>query len=298
MSAQLAIVSKDRTAAERQRRYRQRRKVQKPGVTVTPAVATPTVTVLRPKRYGVVPVALLCAALAVAAVSGSFSIIGLTAVFTGAFWPIVGMGIALETAKLAAVAWLGRRYAASRIVKAATVTLVGALIALNAVGSYGFLAKAHLDHAVAREAQVTDHKARIEARKELAASSLADIDRRVAQIDAAVDEATRRGHTTSALALVARASDRRNQLVADRARAASALASIEVEKAGVESERSRLAADSGPVRYLSKLIGIDQDTATRWFVLFVALLLDPLALVLLLAATASPNEETITTGAV
>jgi hypothetical protein len=46
MSAQLAVVPKDRTAAERQRRYRQRRKVQKPGVAVTPAVATPTVTCL------------------------------------------------------------------------------------------------------------------------------------------------------------------------------------------------------------------------------------------------------------
>ena len=115
MSAQLAIVPKDRTAAERQRRYRQRRKVQKPSVTVTPAVAIPTVTALQPKRYGFVPFALLCAALAVAAVSGSFSIIGLTAVFTGAFWPIVGMGIALETAKLSAVAWLGRRYAAPRV---------------------------------------------------------------------------------------------------------------------------------------------------------------------------------------
>jgi hypothetical protein len=218
-------------------------------------------------------------------------------VFTGAFWPIVGMGIALETAKLAAVAWLGRRYAASRIVKTAIVTLVGALMVLSAVGSYGFLAKAHLDQAVAREAQVTDHTARIEARKKLAAASVADIDRRIAQIDATVDEATRRGRTTSAMVLVAHEADRRNELIAERARAASVLASIEVEKAGIENERDGLAAESGPVRYLSKLIGVDQDTATRWFVLFVALLLDPLALVLLLAATARPNKEAIITGA-
>jgi hypothetical protein len=289
MSAQLAIVSKDRTAAERQRRYRQRRKVQKPGAPVTPAIPTPTVTALQPKRYGVVPYVLLCAALAVAAVSGSFSIVGLTAVFTGAFWPIVAMGIALETAKLAAVAWLGRRYAASRIVKGAIVTLVLALIALNAIGSYGFLAKAHLSHAVAGEAQLTDHQAQIEAREELAAANVADIDRRIAQIDAAVDQATRRGRTTSAMGLVAREANRRNNLVADRDRAASALASIEIEKAGIGNERNELAADSGPVRYLSKLIGIDQETATSWFVLFVALLLDPLALVLLLAATARPD---------
>jgi hypothetical protein len=130
--------------------------------------------------------------------------------------------------------------------------------------------QAHLDHAVASEAQVTEHKARIEARRDLAVANLADIDRRITQIDVAVDGATRRGRTTSAMALVAREADRRNELVADRARAASTLASIEVEKAGIENERNGLAADSGPVRYLSKLIGIDQDTATRWFVLFVS----------------------------
>jgi len=92
MNPQLELVSKDRTAAERQRRYRQRGKLKKPDIAV---VTIPSVTALLPKRYGVVPFILLCAALAVAAVSGSFSVIGLTAVFTGAFWPIFGMGVAL-----------------------------------------------------------------------------------------------------------------------------------------------------------------------------------------------------------
>jgi hypothetical protein len=287
---ELSGVAKDRTAAERQRRYRQR---HRKNLTVTAAVTGTIATALQPKRYGFVPFVLLCAALAVAAVSGSFSVIGLTAVFTGAFWPILCMGVALEAAKLSAVAWLGRRYAASRIVKGAIVTLVGALMVLNVIGSYGFLAKAHLDHAVAGEAQVTDHNARIDARKELAVATVADIDRRIAQIDSAIDEATRRGHTTSAMALLAREADRRKALVADRARAASALASIEVEKAGIENERNGLTADSGPVRYLSKLIGLDQDAATSWFILFVALLLDPLALVLLLTASARPQSPVV-----
>jgi len=42
----------------------------------------------------------------------------------------------------------------------------------------------------------------------------------------------------------------------------------------------------------------DQDAVTSWFVLFVALLLDPLAIVLLLAATAQPNMETTIAGVV
>jgi hypothetical protein len=69
------------------------------------------------------------------------------------------------------------------------------------------------------------------------------------------------------------------------ARAASALARVEIESAGVESERMERAADFGPVEYLSKLLGIDRQTAMRWFIVLVACLLDPAAVMLLVAAT-------------
>jgi hypothetical protein len=39
--------------------------------------------------------------------------------------------------------------------------------------------------------------------------------------------------------------------------------------------------------YLAKLLGADRETALRWFVLVVALLLDPAAVLLLLAATSA-----------
>jgi hypothetical protein len=289
MGAKLAIVAKDRTAAERQRRHRQRRRAQGLAVTVTHPVTVSPVTTSH--RYGSVSLPLLCAALAIAAVSGSFSIVGLTAVFTGAVWPVTGMGVALEAAKLTAVAWLGRRYSASRWLRGAVVTLVLMLMALNIVGAYGFLSKAHIDHAVAVEADIADHKARVVARREVAMATVADLDRRIAQIDSAVDAATRRGRTASAMALAEHQTGRRNELVADRERAANTLASIEVENARTENELGELAAESGPIRYLSMLIGIDQDTATRWFVLVVAVLLDPLALVLLLAASVARDHR-------
>jgi hypothetical protein len=38
------------------------------------------------------------------------------------------------------------------------------------------------------------------------------------------------------------------------------------------------------VRYLATLIGADNETVLRWFILVVALLLDPAAVLLLLAA--------------
>jgi hypothetical protein len=278
--AELTVVPKpkDRTGAIRQKRFRQRRKLKKPEAVITPAV-----TPLRSDR-SIVPVILLCAALGVATVSAGFSIVGLVAIFTASFWPIIGMGVALETAKLSAVAWLARRYAAPRVLKVAVTALVVTLMGLNAIGCYGYLARAHIAHAIAGEAKVASHQAQIDARKEVAAANVADLDRRIGQIDSAVAEATRRGRSSSAMALAERQTARRNDLVADRARAASALASIEVESVGVANERSDHAADFGPVEYLSKLVGVEPESVMRWFVFCVACLLDPLALTLLLAA--------------
>ncbi|WP_316159466.1 hypothetical protein [Bradyrhizobium sp. SZCCHNRI3042] len=51
-----------------------------------------------------VKLASLIVALALACVSAAFSIDGLTAIFAGAFWPVIMMGIVLEAGKLVAAA--------------------------------------------------------------------------------------------------------------------------------------------------------------------------------------------------
>ena len=49
-------------------------------------------------------------ALALACVSAAFSIDGLTAIFAGAFWPVITMGTTLEAGKLVAAAWLAENW--------------------------------------------------------------------------------------------------------------------------------------------------------------------------------------------
>jgi hypothetical protein len=55
----------------------------------------------------------------------------------------------------------------------------------------------------------------------------------------------------------------------------------------IEGERQTVEADLGPVRYPATLIGADDDAVLRYFILEVALLLDPTAVLLLLAATSA-----------
>jgi hypothetical protein len=229
------------------------------------------------------------AAIALATVSAGFSITGLTSIFTGAFWPVIAMGVALELGKLSAVACLGRQ-GGSRALRGALVVLVAVLMGLNAAGAYGFLAKAHIGHAVAGETAVAGRAADVEARTAVQAGIVADLDRKLGQVDGAVEKAIAKGRTGSAMALADQQRKARGELASQRVDAAKALASLQVEKATVEGQRALVDADLGPVKYLATLIGADNETVLRWFILVVACLLDPAAVVLLYAATSARRE--------
>jgi len=224
-------------------------------------------------------------------VSASFSITGMTAVFVGAFWPVVGMGVALELGKLSAVAWIGRAGCAAadpaRPLKTAVRGLIGVLMALNAVGAYGFLAKAHIAQELAGNLNVAGRSADVDARISVQAGVVADFDRRIAQIDTAVEKATDRGRTAVAMKLADEQRKARADLAGQRIREAKTLADLKVEKAGIDGQRRVAEADLGPVRYLATLIGAGDQDVLRWFILVVALLLDPAAVLLLLAASSA-----------
>jgi hypothetical protein len=81
----------------------------------------------------------------------------------------------------------------------------------------------------------------------------------------------------------------RNSLADKLTVEAKALADLKIEKAAVAGERRTVEADLGPVRYLATLMGQPDEVVLRWFILVVALLLDPAAVLLLLAATRTPS---------
>jgi hypothetical protein len=249
-----------------------------PAPTITPIVTAPAAH----EHHGVTFFT-MAAALSLAAVSASFSIVGLTSVFAGAFWAVIAMGVALEAGKLSAVAWLGQ-HPGGRL-RAALVVLVAVLMAFNAVGTYGFLAQAHTAHAVAGEVRTVAGSADVEARLGVQAGVIGDLDRRIAQIDTAIEKATDRGRSVAAMRLADDQRRNRAELAADRIRESKVLATLQIEKATVNGERRKVEAELGPVRYLAILLGAGSESVLRYFILAVALLLDPAAALLLLAAS-------------
>jgi hypothetical protein len=260
---------------------------------VTSAVTTAkqaTVTagiVTQPQRHGrVMTAATVLAALSLAACSAGFEISGFTAIFAGAVWPVIGMGIAFEIGKLSGVAWLGQCRHGPVTLKLAVAALVVVLMALNSIGVFGFLSSAHLARVTADETAIARHAAQAEADIAVQADAVADLDHQVAQIDGAVVAATSRGRTQSALTIIADQSRARADLVARRQAAAEKLAEFKVRRAAVDGERRAVEADRGPVKFLATLIGVGDEQTMRAFILIVSLLLDPAAVLLLLAATA------------
>jgi len=254
------------------------------GVSVAPQV---TVT-----RHSMTPVKLAAfiVALLLACVSAGFSIDGLTAIFSGAFWPIIIMGAVLEAGKLVAAAWLTENWRSSpSLLRLILVAMIGVLMSLNAVGVFGFLTKAHLDHMITVDLALADSVADTEARLAIQAQAVADLDRRIAQIDAAIDESTRLGRPVGAMTIADQKRRDRADIVATRQREAQALASLQVEKARSNAQRRRAEADVGPVRYLAELIGMsstDLERPVRMLTLALVAVLDPMAVALLLAAGA------------
>jgi len=58
----------------------------------------------------------------------------------------------------------------------------------------------------------------------------------------------------------------------------------EGERSHLEAESRRVAAQTGPARFLAAQLGTDAETVIRWLVTFLVLLIDPSAVVLTIAA--------------
>jgi hypothetical protein len=229
------------------------------------------------------------AAMMLATVSGGYSIFGMASIFVGALWPVIGMGVALEIGKLSAVSWFGANRGSGPL-RASLFGLVGVLMVLNAIGAYGFLARAHIGQQLAGDIATMGRGAEVEAKLSEKRAQISDIDTRIKQIDEAVSTATKKGRTNGAMDLAQAQRKSRDMLTAQRAASMSELTKLTVEAASVEGERKMAAADLGPALYLATLMGVSPDDMLRWFILLVAILLDPAAVLLLMAAT-SPRRR-------
>lgn len=298
--------AKDPTGAQRQARFRNKRKtvvtVGRGDSAVTPMPmpsAPPAIDHSPPLAARDIPAvhhgaavdaAAYAAAIALAGAAAFFSVKGMVTLFPGAPLAIVGMAATMESAKLITAGWLARRWRATAwLWRGILVALVAGLALINAAGVYAQLVSAHVGGRGAATSDIEMRDAALAAKIEVAAHNVADLDRRLNQVDVAIEEAAKRGRTNAALTAMEGQKKARAALADQRQREASTLADLKTERAALGAKGKQIETETTPIRYVAELLGVDTDAekAIRWLIALIVLCCDPLAIALTTAASAT-----------
>jgi len=214
----------------------------------------------------------LLSALLLSGIAAYYSVIGLAAIFTGAFWPIVFMGSVLELSKLVTTSWLYRNWKTCPLLLKSYLTFaVIVLMVITSMGIFGFLSKAHIDSTMDAGANTLEVKTLIQQEK----ITKERLDYLLAR---AKDPST--------------ASNKLDKQIQDTQKE---LTEINKKKLPLLKESNKLTAEVGPIKYVGDMIyGTDDDNAldkaVRLVIMLIMVVFDPLAVLLLIAANMSMQK--------
>jgi hypothetical protein len=239
----------------------------------------------------------LAVALSLSIVAAWYSIVGLTAIFAAAVIPIIIMGSILEIAKITVTIWLHEYWHRCRLaMKLYLVPAVAMLMLLTSMGIFGFLSKAHTDQSlisgdVQSRIAIYDEKIRT-ARENIEAAR-----RQLKQMDEAVDQTMARSSSEEGATKannIRRAQQReRSALAREIETNQKQIAALNEESAPIRAEVRKVEAEVGPIKYIAALIYGDNpdanllERAVRWVIIILVIVFDPLAIMMVLAATES-----------
>lgn len=124
---------------------------------------------------------LLIVALTLSSVAAFYSIVGLAAIFSGAYVAVIIMGSTLEVAKVLTTLWLHKNWKTAPILLKTYLTgSVIVLMVITSLGIFGFLSKAH----IAQEQQ----QIALEQDETINAANLEQIDKQIADNKATINQ--------------------------------------------------------------------------------------------------------------
>ena len=236
----------------------------------------------------------LFSGLAISAVAEYYSIMGLMAIYPAAVIPIVIMGIVLGLGKISGTVWLKQNWEnAPFFLRAYILPAVVALMLITSLGVFGYLSKAHSDQSlvsgdVQSKIAVYDEKIKTE-KDNIEANRNA-----LKQMDAGVDQILGRSAdekgADKAVALRKTQQKERVRLQAEILQSQKSIAELNDARAPIAAEVRKVEAEVGPIKYIAHLLyGENPDAnilekAVIWVTVLIVIVLDPLAVILLLAS--------------
>jgi hypothetical protein len=211
-----------------------------------------------------------------------YSVLGLQAIFNGAFIPILVMGGSIELAKVVTATFLHRSWKQiPGLMRSGMCVSVIVFMFLTSMGIFGFLSKAHLENSANKGAEVTSVVAELRADIDIDNKIVADVDKQIQMLDGTVKD----NYNT-----IRRQKSLRASLNADKKAALKRLRESNRKLAAADLEVKKVEVEFGPLKYIAELIyGNDAannlDNAVRYVILMIVFVFDPLAILLLIAAS-------------
>ena len=245
----------------------------------------------------ILPTIVLLTGLALSAAAAYYSILGLTAIFSGAFWSVVIMGTTLEIAKLVAVSWLYHNWnEAPKLIKTYFMFSIIVLMFITSLGIFGFLSRAHIEQQVKINTGVSSEISILDAKIKLKDDEIKDIDKQIAVIDDSINKMIEKGQAKSSLTANNAQKKNRQDLVKAKTEILEQASPLKIERVKLDAEIQKLEAEVGPIKYVAELIYGESSTeildkAVRFVIIIIIFVFDPLAVLLLLAFNISMRKK-------
>ena len=257
------------------------------------------------KKY-ILPMLIALSALAVSATAAFYSVTGLSKLFAGASLAVIIMASSLEVAKLVIASFLYQYWKEiNKALKAYLTIALGVLIIITSAGIYGFLSSAY-EVTASKNTVVEKQIVALETKKEnytktrdSYAKDKDQISKSTSDLRTALSTGTMTQYKdpkTGQILNVANTGNRRafeKQLENTVKEEEKLITKIDILNDTILSlnnqileaeSNSESAAELGPLKYISKILGISMDIIINWFILIIVFVFDPLAISLVIAA--------------
>jgi len=255
----------------------------------------------------VLPFIILVCAIGLSSSAAFYSILGLSMLFAGVRVPVMIMGGFLEASKIVAATLLHNYW--SEINRALRIYLVTALVVLSLItsaGIYGLLSQGY--QSSANELQTVEVQTQsLELRRERFSEMLTDYESEKASLDKSIsdlrsgistgtinqykDKETGQIITTSSSGArkvfeqqLNSAIKQRDELSAKMSSVNDSITVLDLKILDINTS-DKLAAEIGPLKYLSELLQRPTNVVINWFIVLIIFVFDPLAISLVIAAS-------------
>lgn len=194
---------------------------------------------------------LLLVALTLSTVAAFYSVVGLAAIFSGAFVAVIIMGSTLEVAKVLTTLWLHRHWSrVPLLLKSYLTSAVIVLMLITSMGIFGFLSKAH----IAQEYT----QASLSSEQQSLSASISQLDKQLAETKTKLDQLSSNSWFDEIKSRIETEQTELAQLQTEKAKAISEGSAI-TDKLQSEISTAENLLSSRKISALQSLLGIKAD---------------------------------------